>query len=95
MVGELVLPDVIDGITEASMTRRPFDTDHAQPRIDHGARIVGAAHAGGADGMENGGADVAGGLFQRGLVVVAHLRARQIFDRRIVLQRRLRRRSCA
>ena len=35
MVGELVLPEVIDGITEASITRRPIEADHAQPRIDH------------------------------------------------------------
>ena len=74
MVGELVLPDVIDGITEASMTRRPSMPITRKPRIDHRARIVVAAHAGGADGMENGGADIAGGLFKRGLVVVAHLR---------------------
>ena len=65
------------------------DADHAQPRIDHGAYVVVAAHAGGADGMEDRGADIAGGLFQRGLVI-ADRRARQIFDRRIFLQRRLR-----
>ena len=90
MVGELVLPEVIDGITEASTTRKP-SMPITRRRASTTARgIVGAAHAGGADGMEDRGADIAGGLFQRRLVVVAHLRARQIFDRRIFLQRRLR-----
>ena len=47
MVGALVLPVVSVGITEASITRRPCDAAHAQPRIDHGARVL--AHAAGAD----------------------------------------------
>ena len=90
IVGELVLPEVIDGITEASATRKPSMPITLQPRVDHRIRIVGAAHAGGADGVKNGGADVARRLHQCGFVVVAHLRARQIFDRRIWPQRRLR-----
>ena len=89
MVGELVLPEVIDGITEASITRKPCKPDHAQPRIDHRARVVVAPHARGADGVKDGGADVAGGVRER-RVVVADARARQKFDRRIFLQRRLR-----
>jgi len=53
MVGELVLPEVIDGITEASITRKPAIPIDAQARIDHRAHIVAAAHLGGADGMED------------------------------------------
>ena len=83
MVGELVFPDVIDGITEASDHTQAFDADHAQAGIDHRARIVGAAHARGAHWVEDRRANVARRLNQRGLVVVAHLRAREIFDRRI------------
>ena len=47
MVGALVLPVVSVGITEASITRKPVDAVHAQPRIDHRARVL--AHLAGAD----------------------------------------------
>ncbi len=83
MVGELVLPEVIDGITDASITRKPSMPMTRKPRIDHRARIVVAAHAGGADGMKDRGADIAGGFFQRRLVVVRHLRPGQEFLRRV------------
>ena len=58
-VGELVLPDVIRGITEASATRNPGEPAHPQPPVDDRHRIVVAAHLGGADGMEDRRADVA------------------------------------
>ena len=77
MVGALVLPDVIVGMTEASITRKPLEPDDAQALVDHRQRIVGAAHLGGADGMKDRGADVAGGLRQRCLVVARHAGARQ------------------
>ena len=59
MVGELVLPEVMVGITEASTTRMPIEAEHAQPLVDHRQRIAVAAHLGGADRMEDRGADVA------------------------------------
>ena len=62
-VGELVLPDVMVGITEASATRRPCDAVHragaGRPR-----RAFVAAHAARADGVEDRGGDVAGGVRQ-------------------------------
>ena len=56
-------------MTEASTTRRPSSPMHPQPLVDHRHRIAGAAHLGGADRMEDGGADVARGLDQRRVVV--------------------------
>ena len=57
-VGALVLPEVMRGMIDASITRRPCDAVHAQAVVDHGHRIV--AHLAGADGVEDGGAQVAG-----------------------------------
>ncbi len=57
MVGELVLPEVIDGMIEASATRKPASATHAQPLIDDGALV--AAHFARADRMKDGRADVA------------------------------------
>ena len=59
-VGELVLPETIRGMTEASTIRRPRGRRHPQPRVDDRERIVGAAHLRRADGMEDRRADVAG-----------------------------------
>ena len=81
MVGALVLPEVMVGITEASITRRPLDAEHAQPRVDHGVRIAGKAHFRRTDGVEDRRADVARGLGERRLVVAATCRARQRLDR--------------
>ena len=75
MVGVLVLPEVMVGITEASTTRRPSRPHDAQPLVDHRHRIGRQAHLRRADRMEDRGADVAGGLGERG-VVVADRRAR-------------------
>ena len=84
-VGVLVLPEVIVGITEASATRKPGDAVKTQPLVDHGHRIARRAHLRGADGMEDRGADIAGGLCQR-RVVVADAGAGQIFLRMILLR---------
>ena len=40
IVGELVLPEVMRGIAEASMTRKPFDAAHPQALVEHGRGIV-------------------------------------------------------
>ena len=79
MVGALVLPEVIVGITEASIDAQPLDARDAQPAVDHRHRVAGEAHFGGADRMKDRGADIAGGLYQSRLVVVAHRGTRQIF----------------
>ena len=89
MVGELVLPDVIVGITEASMTRSRSMPNTRSRSSDHGERIGVAAHLGGADRMEDRGADVAGRLGETG-VIAADRFARQDFIRMKRLQRRLR-----
>ena len=57
---------------------KPGDAMKAQPLIDHGHGIARRAHLRGADGMEDRGADIAGGLRQRG-IVVADRRAGQEF----------------
>ncbi len=69
MVGELVLPEVIVGITEASTTRNPATPLTRNCAVHHRQRIVGPPHAAGADRMEDGGADVAGGARQLFLAV--------------------------
>ena len=48
------------GFTEASITRRPIDTDDAQPLVDDHHRVTREPHLGDADGMENCDADLAG-----------------------------------
>ena len=78
MVGELVLPDVIVGITEASTTRSRSSPMHPQPLVDHRQRIAGAAHLRGADRMEDRGADVARGFHQARVVVAARRRPADI-----------------
>ena len=79
-VGVFVLPDVIVGITEASATRKAGDAVKAQPLVDDGSGIGCCAHLRGADGMEDRGADIAGGFRQR-RIVVADGGAGQIFLR--------------
>ena len=69
MVGVLVLPEVMVGITEASTTRRPSRPMTRSRSSTTAMRIGRQAHLGGADGMEDRGADVAGGLGERGVVV--------------------------
>ena len=72
MVGALVLPDVIVGMTEASMTRKPLDASDPQPLVDHHQRIARKPHLRRADRMKDRGADIARGFGQSLLVVVAH-----------------------
>ena len=62
MVGELVLPEVMRGMADASITRRPWKAAHPQALVEDGERVVVRAHAGGADRMEDGHADLAGRL---------------------------------
>ena len=88
MVGELVLPDVIDGITEASITRKqsmPITRRRASTTARRRRRVPSR----GAYRMEDRRADVAGGFRQPGLVVASHLCPRQIFDGRVFCERRL------
>ena len=59
IVGELVLPEVMRGIAEASTTRRPLDAAHPQALVEHGEGIVLAAHLRRADRMEDRRAEVA------------------------------------
>ena len=47
--GALVLPAMMAGMIDASATRSPLDTIHAQPRVHH--RVGSLAHAAGADRM--------------------------------------------
>ena len=74
MVGELVLPEVMRGITEAP--------------IHHGHRVVVDAHLGRADRVENGGGDRPRRLLQLG--VGRERRPRLHLHRPIRRQRRLR-----
>ena len=90
-VGELVLPDVMVGITEASATRRPCEAAHLQPGIDDGGIV--AAHPAGADGVEDGGGDVAGGLGQ--LLVALDLEARAELLGSVLARATASRRCCA
>ena len=89
MVGVLVLPEVMVGITEASITRRLCKPMHPQPFIHHRQRIAGQPHLGRADGMEDGGADIAGGMDQIG-IAVRHVGTGAEFLRLILRQRGLR-----
>ena len=63
-VGELVLPEVMVGITEASATRRP-SRPRTRSRGDRPRPASSAAHPAGADRVEDRGGDVAGRLGQR------------------------------
>ena len=56
------------------------DAVEAQSLVDDGGGIGGGTHLGGADGVEDRGADIAGGLRQR-RIVVADGRTGQIFLR--------------
>ena len=58
MVGELVLPEVIVGITDASTTRRPATPRTRRRAVDDGHRIAVDAHPGGPDRVEDRGADI-------------------------------------
>ncbi len=60
-VGELVLPEVIVGITEASTTRSPRSPCTRRRASTTLPRIVRGAHPAGAHRMEDRRADVAGG----------------------------------
>ena len=71
-VGALVLPLVMVGITLASATRSAGHAVHAQARVDHRHRVVGAAHLAGADRVEDRGADVAGQARQFVVALVLH-----------------------
>src|SRR5215813_4054066 len=61
---------------------QPFEAEDAQPVIDHGERVARAPHLCGADGMENGRADIPGSLDQARLIVADRI-AREIFLRMI------------
>ena len=69
-------------------TIRGMTGKEAQAFVDHGHRIVGRSHLRGADRVEDRGADVSGGLGERG-VVVADRGAGQEFLGMILLQRLL------
>ena len=56
-VGALVLPEMMRGMIDASITRSAIDATHAQPIVDDGAVV--AAHPARADRMEDRGAEVA------------------------------------
>ena len=88
MVGVLVLPEVMLGITEASTTRKPGMPKTLQAFIHNRQRIAGKAHFRGTDGMEDGGADIARGLGKIG-GVVRHCGAGDVFVRPIFRQRGL------
>ena len=60
---------------EASTTRRPAMPAHAQRGVDHGRRIVVRPHPAGADRVEDGGGDVAGGAGQLGVALRTRRRA--------------------
>ena len=64
-VGALVLPDVIRGMTDASMTRKPRDAADPQAVVDDGERVH--AHAARADRVEDRRAEIAGGAPQIGI----------------------------
>jgi hypothetical protein len=68
---------------------QPLEPDHAQPLVDHRHGIARAPHLGGADGVKDRAADVAGRLDQRRLAV-ADGAARKIFDRLVARERGLR-----
>ena len=70
MVGALVLPDVIAGITEASTTRSRSTPGDAEVAVDHHHRVAGQPHFGGAHRMKDRGADIARGLDKRRLVII-------------------------
>ena len=74
-VGALVLPDVIRGMTDASMTRKPGDAADAQAVVDDGERVD--AHAARADRVEDRRAEIAGRAPQIG--VARERRPRQPF----------------
>jgi hypothetical protein len=65
MVGVLVLPEVMVGMTEASMTRRPCRPITRSAFVGHRHGVGRQAHLRRADRVEDGGADVAGGLGER------------------------------
>ena len=83
ITGELVLPETIVGMIEASTTRRPRDAVDPQLRIDDGQRV--AAHLAGADRMEDRRGDVAGTAYQ--VLVALKFRARQHFLRPVLRDR--------
>ena len=90
IVGVLVLPEVMVGITEASTTRRPLDARCTRSRSSTTASGSDAqAHLRRADRMEDRRADVARGRGEVG-VVVADRRAGQILLRAEARERRLR-----
>ncbi len=66
IVGELVLPEVMRGIAEASATRRPR-TPRTRRRHRAPRRHRDRPHPGGADGVEDRGAEIARGLEQVGV----------------------------
>ena len=86
MVGAAVLPEVMVGITEASITRRRSRPITRSRSSTTAKRIGVAAHPGGADRVEDGGADIAGRLTSAASSSSAHALAGQIFDRVIFLQ---------
>ena len=88
MVGALVLPEVMVGMTEASITRSRSTPATRKPLVDHHQRVARQPHLGGADRMKDRGADIARRLDER-LLVVADLIAGQIFGGMKWRQRRL------
>ena len=84
MVGELVLPEVIRGMIEASAMRNP-SSPCTRRRVHHRALVRSPAHRAGAHRMEDGGADLAGRLAQ--LVLAAVGRTGQPFLGPVAAQR--------
>ena len=76
---------------EASAMRRPSMPAHPQTVVDHGGAVAVRPHPAGADRMEDGRADIAGGADQLGLAL--QLGARAVLARARSGRGRVRRRS--
>ena len=76
MVEALRLAEIIRGMMEASITRRPCKPVHAQLVVDHRPCAVGRAHAAGAAGVEGRGAAL--GCRGEKFIVGLHVRAGKI-----------------
>jgi hypothetical protein len=79
MVGELVFPDVMVGIIEASTTLSPSIPRTPQATVSYGGRVILAAHFASADRVKDGGTNVTGGKDQ--LIISTKVWSRQMLYR--------------